>query len=110
MASANELLHWYSQLAMTVTLMVELARAKDWSGLPALDAECTGIVDRLHELGPASELAPPDRARVMALMTRIRADQDELAGIVRPQLVRLVRRIDELQREQKVRSTHRGTP
>lgn len=110
MACANELVHCYSQLAATVSRMVDLARAKDWSGLPALDGECTSIVDRLRELESAPELAPLDRARVMALMTRIRADQDELAGIVRPEFARLMRRIDELQREQKVRSTYRGTP
>lgn len=110
MACANELVHCYSQLAQTVTRMVQLARAKDWSGLPALDSECTVIVDRLRGLGPASGLAPLERARVTALMTRIRADQDELAAIVRPQLARLMRQIDELQREQKVRSTYRGTP
>ncbi len=110
MACVNGHLHCYSKLALTVGRMLELARAKDWSGLPALDGECTGIVDRLRELGPASGLPPPDRARVMALMTRIRADQDELAGIIRPQFARLMRRIDELQREQKVRSTYRGTP
>lgn len=110
MATANEHLHCYSQLAQTVGRMVELARAKDWSGLPALDGQCSGIVDRLRELGPASGLAPLERARVMALMTRIQADQDELSGIIRPQFARLMRRIDELQREQRVRSTYRSTP
>jgi flagellar protein FliT len=110
MVMANEVVHWYSQLALTVTRMLALARARQWTGLPELDGECTAIVDRLRELAPASELAPLDRARVVALMTRIRADQDQLAGIIRPQFARLMRRIDELQREQKVRSTYRGTP
>ena len=39
MATRSEVVHCYGQLASGVARMAELARAKDWGRLPALEAE-----------------------------------------------------------------------
>lgn len=105
MSGSAELLQCYTELAVTVTRMVELARARDWAPLPALDTRCSAIVERLRGMSPP-ELATFDRARAGALLERIRIDQDELAALVQPQLLRLMHRIDELQLERKVRGAY----
>lgn len=100
--SNTPLVETYSRLARTVTCMLQLARAGDWSGLPELDVQCTTIVDALRDMEPTHALEPLERARVMALMTRIRCDQDELTALIRPQLNDLMRKMHELQRRRGV--------
>lgn len=107
MEPAAEFVHCHAQLARTVSKMLELARSRDWSGLPALDERCTAIVDRLRTM-EHTELAPMDRARLAALMTRIRSEQHELQELVRPQCERLMRKISQLQRQQKLHGAYGG--
>jgi flagellar protein FliT len=106
MSSATEFLRCYTELAAIVARMVEFARTKDWAPLPALDTECTAIVERLRAMPPPRAISSVERCWAKALVERIRADQDELASLVQPQLARLMRRIDEMQLEQKVRGTY----
>lgn len=103
----SEFLAGYTQLAATVTRMLDLARARQWSQLPELGARCTAIVDQLRALEPHPPWSAMDRAKVAALLTRIRSDQDELAALVRPQFTRLMRRIDGLQRSQRAVTAYR---
>lgn len=106
MTSTTELLRCYTELATIVARMVEYARAKDWAPLPALDTQCNAIVERLRAMQLSRAMGSVERTWARALIERIRADQDELAALVQPQLVHLMRRIDELQLEQKVRGTY----
>ncbi len=85
----------HRQLAATLARMLELARANEWAQLPALDAQCCTLYHRLQEM----DLPRPSRAEhasIVALAASIRADQDELTGLVRPQFVHLMRAIDAL--------------
>ncbi len=100
MATESEVIHLHEQLASTMTRMVEHARAGRWDQLPGLDGQCTFIVDCLKGLGPLEQLSGKDRAHIEGLMNRIRADQDELSGLIRPQLARLMQKIEQLQRTQ----------
>ncbi len=95
-SSREEALACYAELVATVRRMVELARERRWEALPALDAHCTGVVDQLKHLD-AGELDAPARSQLAALAGRIRADQDELERLVRPQFLHLVQRMAELQ-------------
>jgi flagellar protein FliT len=97
MAGLSDVLACQRQLASTLAQMIELARARQWQQLPALDAQCLSLVDRLRALEPAQPTAL-ERSRIEALAGRIRADQDQLTELVRPQFVRLMRRMDQLQR------------
>lgn len=83
--------------------MLELARARRWEQLPALDAQCATIVDQLQDM-EGQELSTSGRARMAALASRIRADQDALTGLIRPQFMHLMRNVDRLQREQDLKT------
>lgn len=97
MTSLDDVLACYGELAGTVARMVELARARRWDALPGLDAHCSSLVGRLREMD-GDELSGIERSRLAALASRIRADQEALSALVRPQFVHLVQRMAELQR------------
>jgi hypothetical protein len=97
MASLDEVLACYGELAGTVARMVELARARRWDALPGLDAHCSSLVGRLREMD-GDELSGIERSRLAALASRIRSDQEALSSLVRPQFVHLAQRMAELQR------------
>ncbi len=99
MSSLNPVLACYGELAGTVARMVELARERRWDALPGLDAHCSSLFFRLREMDPEPEdLSGPDRSLLVALAGRIRADQDALTALVRPQFVHLAQRMADLRR------------
>lgn len=102
MATVSEVIHFHEQLASAMTRMVEQARAKRWDQLPGLDRQCTIIVGRLRDMEAREQLSGEERARIAGLMTRIRVDQEELSGLLRPQLTRLMRKIEQLQRAENL--------
>lgn len=101
MAGLSDILGCQRQLASTLARMLDLARARQWAQLPALDARCTAIVGRLQGM-EADDARVPESAPVLALARRIRDGQDDLTRMVRPQFVDLMRRIDQLRREQEL--------
>jgi flagellar protein FliT len=96
MDSRDDILACYAELAGTLARMVELARERRWEPLPGLDAHCSQMFERLRGLD-LEQLCALDRARVLSLASRIRADQDDLRALVRPQFQHLVRRMAQLQ-------------
>lgn len=97
MSSLHQVLACYGELAGTVARMVELARDRRWDALPGLDAHCSRLFGRLREIDP-EDLSGAERSLVVALSGRIRADQDALTALVRPQFVHLAQRMAQLQR------------
>jgi flagellar protein FliT len=95
---ADALTSW-GQLAATTARMVELARARHWQLLPALDAQCASLVDELRTT-EVEDLTAAERARTVALARRIGEDQQELRTLMQPQFMALVRRMDESARAQ----------
>jgi flagellar protein FliT len=91
----DEALACLAELAATVARMVQLARERRWQALPALDAHCAGLVERLRALDDEDVEATgtSGRAELLALAGRIRADQDELTRLLRPQFLHLARRM-----------------
>lgn len=85
------------QLAALVARMVELARERQWQQLPELDARCTSLVQQLRD-ADVGHLSATERAPTLEIASRIRAGQEELEGLTRPQFRRLVRRMDVLRR------------
>jgi flagellar protein FliT len=110
MATSNEVVHLYSELATTVTQMLHVGRTNEWSQLPQLDRRCAVIIERLRALKPHPQLEPDHRARLAALVAQIRSEQDELAALIRPQFTALIRNIAELQRQRKLAETYRAAP
>ncbi|MBT2337236.1 flagellar protein FliT [Variovorax paradoxus] len=79
-----------------MSLMAALARAGEWDRLPQLEARCAALVDRLKAIGAVS-LDAAQLAQVRSLIASIHADQDEVCGLVKPQLERLVAKMAQLQ-------------
>ena len=81
-----------TELAATVASMVQLARERRWQALPALEAHSAVLVERLRGLDP-EDLTPLERLQIVRLTLRIRADQEQLARLLRPQFLHLARRM-----------------
>jgi flagellar protein FliT len=90
MGSQSEVMHCYEQIAPLTERMLVLARAKQWAELPALEAQCSGAVDRLREIEPLSMLDEAQSARKYVLLARISANSNEIYNMVMPQLAKLV--------------------
>jgi len=83
-----------TELAGTLASMVQLARERRWQALPALEAHSASLVERLRGLDP-DDLMPLERLQVVRLTLRIRADQEQLTRLLRPQFLHLARRMAE---------------
>jgi len=93
----DDIVHCYAGLAGLVARMAELASAREWRELPALEAECTALVERLRALPPVDSLKDPTRReQIHKLLQCIRFDQDSVVRAVRPQLCELLARIGTL--------------
>lgn len=102
MAVRSEIVHCYEQLASSISLMLELARAKEWGRLPELEARCSAVVARLREIEPLGSLDESQLEHALHLLDRIRAEQAELSGLVKPQLDDLVRRMGYLHQQKSL--------
>ena len=102
MATRSEVVHCYGQLASGVALMAQLARAKDWGRLPALEAQCAAIVERLKILQPMEALEPAEFEEALRLIDCIRADQQEVSGLVKPQIEQLLARMSYLSQQRSL--------
>lgn len=109
MATRSEVVHCYGQLASGVALMAELARAKEWGRLPELEAQCAAIVERLKVLEPTEALEPAQFEEALRLIDRIRADQKEVSGLVKPQIEQLLSRMSYLSQQRSLGKTY-GPP
>lgn len=104
----HEVLHCYSELASTMSLMAALARAKEWERLPELEARCAVLVDRLKAIGTVS-LDEVQLEQVRNLIDCIHSDQEEVCDMVKPQLEDLVSKMAQLQMRSELGRAY-GTP
>lgn len=102
MAATSEVVHCYAQLASTLSLMATLARAKEWDRLPELEAQCASVLQRLSAVSPQETLGPAQVAEARRLLQRIRADQQAVCELVRPQLAHLVATLADLQKRSEL--------
>lgn len=102
MAFRSEVVHCYEELASSVAAMLVLARARDWGRLPALEVRCAAMVERLRAIEPLESLDAMQIERVLDLLERIRSDQAEVSGLIKPQLEDLVARMGHLSRQKSL--------
>lgn len=102
MAARSEVVHCYGQLASSISRMVELARAKEWGQLPELEAQCSAVVERLRVIEPLESLDPAQLEQALRLIDRIRVDQAEVSGLIRPQLDDLIGRMGHLHQQRNL--------
>lgn len=110
MHEVGEIVHCCRELAATTTQMCNLARSGQWARLADLDTRCQELSERLQGMDPDAALAPMDRARLAAILTRIRSDQQELSTLVRPQFAQLMRRVQLLLQQQELGRAYRPVP
>ena len=102
MAFCSEVVHCYGQLASRFERMAELARAKEWGELPELEAQCSSLVERLKALDPLEVLGGAELQEALRLIDRIRADQAEVSGLIKPQIDELLSRMSYLSQQRSL--------
>jgi len=107
MAVRSKVVHCYGQLASTLSLMATLARAKEWDRLPELEAQCAEVIERLRIVSPQESLDPAQVDEARRLMQRIRADQQAVCELVKPQLAHLVATMADLQKRNELDRAYR---
>lgn len=89
MGSQSEVMHCYEQIAPLTERMLMLARARQWGMLPALEAQCSDMVDRLQAIEAQETLNQAQSRRKYLLLSRITANYAEIRSMVLPQLAKL---------------------
>ena len=89
MGSQSEVMHCYEQIAPLIERMLVLTRTGQWGALPALEAQCSDLVDRLRVIEPLELLQEAQMARKYQLLERINVNQAEISSLVMPQLSHL---------------------
>lgn len=89
MGSQSEVMHCYEQIAPLTERMLMLARARQWGMLPALEAQCSDMVDRLQAIEAQETLNQAQSGRKYQLLSRINANYAEIRSLVLPQLAKL---------------------
>lgn len=106
MGSQSEVMHCYEHIAPLTERMLLLARTKQWGALPALEAQYSGMVDRLKVIEPLETLDEVQAARKYQLLSRITANSTEIFGMVMPQLTKLVTLMQSLEQQQSLQRTY----
>ncbi|KVW92212.1 hypothetical protein ABW22_15910 [Thiobacillus denitrificans] len=83
-----------------------LARTKQWGELPALEAQYSGLVDRLKAIEAQEPLDESQSARKYRLLSRIIADHDEICSFVMPQLATLEDALKSLERQHRLHKAY----
>ena len=89
MGSQSEVMHCYEQIAPLTERMLMLARARQWGMLPALEAQCGDMVERLQAIEARETLNQAQSGRKYQLLSRINANYAEIRSMVLPQLAKL---------------------
>lgn len=108
MSSQSEEMHCYEQIALLTERMLIPARAGQWGALPALEARCSDMVDRLKAIAiePLKMLDESQSVRKYQLLGRINSNLAEIRGIVMPQMVRLGAVLKSLELQQRLQKTY----
>jgi flagellar protein FliT len=109
MAVRSEVVHCYEELAASVSLMLVLARSKEWGKLPEIETRCASLVERLRAIEPLETLDAIQIERVLALLDRIREDQAEVSGLIKPQLDELMERMGHLHKQKSLGRAYGST-
>ncbi len=100
MSTQSEVMHCYEQIAPLTERMLMLARARQWGVLPALEAQCSDMVERLMAIEDQETLDAAQSGRKYLLLSRITANYAEIRSLVLPQLAKLGAVMkDQLQRQ-----------
>jgi flagellar protein FliT len=104
MQQESEVLACYERLAVLSQRLLAHASREEWGALPALEEECSAIVELLRRIEPGEELDAAQLLRKHGLLSRIRCDYDAVAEKVQPQLQHLREVLQTMQRQRMLRA------
>ena len=96
----------YENVAGITTQMLQAAKQQDWDELAVLEASCAEQIAQLKIEEDASPLASDVRARKLASIKSILANDREIRNIVSPWMVRLNSLMSSLHMEGKLTRTY----
>lgn len=109
MSVNSEVVYCYDRLATLTERMLELSREEEWGQLPGVESLCAALIDRLKEIEPTTTLDSSQRDQVRQSLLRVRADQEEVCRLVKPQLRILLGSIAQLQQQDSVNKAYGTT-
>lgn len=109
MVVRSEIVQCYEELASSISLMLVLARAKEWGRLPGLEAQCSAIVDRLKVIESLERLDATQVETVLRLIDRVRVEQAEVSGLIKPQIDDLLGRMGHLNQQKNLGRAYGST-
>jgi flagellar protein FliT len=110
---ADEILALYTQLSALTTRMRQAARAADWDGVIALEAQCTRVSSKLVEREDGAPRTPDYQRRKADLIRKVLEDDAEIRQNANERLAGLWRLIDGRQKIERLNAAYgaeRGIP
>ena len=95
----SEVLACYERLRALSRQLLGHARREEWAALPALEEQCSAIVEMLRLIEPFESLDAQQLLHKHALLSRIRGDYDAIGEAVAPQLDHLREVLQTMQRQ-----------
>ena len=96
----------YESMSTISTQMVEAAGACDWERLAALEKDCAGLARHLEASGEPIRLSDAEKARKLALIRRILADDAEVRRHAEPWMEQVRQFLGGGARERSVRRAY----
>lgn len=109
MSVNSEVVYCYDRLATITARMLELSREEEWGQLPGLETLCSALISRLKEIEPTTVLDDFQQGEVRRSLSRVRADQDEVVRLVKPQLRMLLTGIASMQQQSSLEKAYGGS-
>ncbi|CAG0945097.1 MAG: hypothetical protein EFKGCFLK_02515 [Rhodocyclaceae bacterium] len=96
----------YESMSAISARMVEAAGDCDWDRLTQLEQDCAGLARRLEAAGEPAPLTEAERARKMAMIRQILADDAEVRRHVEPWMEQVRRYLGDGARERSLRRAY----
>lgn len=106
MSVNSEVVYCYDRLATLTSRMLELSREEQWGELPGLETLCAALISRLKEIEPETTLDAFQRDEVRRSLLRVRADQEQVCRLVKPQLRILLNGIASMQQQDSLKKAY----
>ena len=103
---ASPVLDLYEAIAAVSARMLEAARAGDWDGLLAAEADCARLVERARAQPANLRLAEPEQRRRHELIRRMLADDAEIRARLQPGMAQLEHLLHAADRRRRVERSY----
>ena len=101
-----EILEVYEAILSVTEEMLMAARKGDWDQLIDRERACRTLVDWLRDYSEHTVLNPASRARKIAIVRKVLADDAEIRNLTEPRLARLGSMLQGTRRENTVRAAY----